>query len=350
MYKYSPPMDSVILQVLLSSQPREILLHSLVNPGFFTKQTWKLLCRQVLFSSWLDYKHVSKNPRRRFVEIACRKGLQGETGGLYSEEYRVLFAIFKRDLQNLKGVIERFPEETNSLFFKLRSKKERFFFQRELCLIEQGKSLLYNSYAEVIAEAEERKAFLLNSWDVVTRLLINGDQRSLEILEGLFFPKVSLGGKRADSCSLSLSELVLQDRRNKYKWLQAYSFSKDDCMIEKLFALNYSSLNRSHVREIARNLCTSGNLSLIYKLEKEYTNSAYFEDGMLSFEEKLHCLTNYYLFTGDDRGFYHRLLEVMGNKSPITGETNIIFEVELYEVRDLLKREGLENPLTKNFL
>jgi hypothetical protein len=337
-------MESVTLQVLLSSQPREILLYSLVQPSFFTKQTWKLLCKEVLFSSWSEYKHVSINPRRRFVEIAYRKGLQGELGcDLYSGEYQVLFAMFRREREELQKLAQRFPGEARSLFYKLEAKKENFFLQRELYTVGEAVSVEPHVTILIVAQAETREPMLVNTWSVRTRLLINGDEQSLAHCKQLAFPKSYPGEK--------LEKLILRGQgSNILQWLHAYSFSKDDSMIEKLLKKAGSSLGKGLLKEIAMNLFTTGNFVMFGKLEREYVPLVYFTEKVLSFEEKLHCLTNYYLYTGDDQGFYKSLLQVMKEKQPLTKDSNIIFEVELYEVRELLRREGIENPLTQNFL
>nr|WIL03038.1 hypothetical protein Cbor_339 [Cedratvirus borely] len=332
-------MESVTLQVLLSSRPREILLYSLVHPSFFTKQTWKLLCRQVLSASWSDYKHISNNPRRRFVEIAYRKGLQGELGyDLYSRECQILFAIFRRDQEELEKIATRFPQEAQSLYYKLEGKKEKVFFQGELYTIGETISIKPHVIKLIVGQAELRKLTPINHWFIRTRLLINGDEESLNFCKQVAFPSSVPSDK--------LEELVLQDRTNMYSWLEAYSFTENQHMIEELFSVNYPHVSNAQVKTIVQNLYTSNNLAMISKLGEKYFSSVY----LLSFEEKLHCLTNYYLYSGDDRGLYKSLLQVMREKQPLTKETNIIFELELYEVRELLRREGIRNPLTQNFL
>ncbi|QIN54395.1 hypothetical protein [Cedratvirus kamchatka] len=255
--------------------------------------------------------------------------------------------MFNRNLGELQKIAQRFLQEAQSLAYKLKAKKEDFFLQEELSVILREGDIKHQ-VDKFVVQAEGRKRFLVNTWKVATRLLINGDELSLDYLKILFFPEDSR----------SLSELVLQGRKKQYEWLCAYSFSKDDYVIEELFSRNYPCFSKAQVKTIVKNLYTSNNLSMVSKLEKKYYPSIYFQAGeipvsqekLLSFEEKLHCLTNYYLFTGDDKGLYSSLLEVMKEKQPLTKETNIIFEVELYEVRELLKREGIENSLTQNFL
>nr|WIL02812.1 hypothetical protein Cbor_338 [Cedratvirus borely] len=329
-------MDNVVLHVISYCGVREVLLHSLVHPSLFTKQTWKLLCKKLLFSSWSDYKHICKDPRRRFVEIAYRKGLQPRGLSLYSNKYLILFTIFSRNLQKLREMVKKFPRGASSLYYKLTTKKKNVFFQREIRTIANELGMPSHYCSDVVAEAEERRNFLVDSWDVATRLLINGDEVSLKILEDLFFLRESLGGRRPDSCTLSFPELVLADRDNVSEWLDAYSFSKDDNMIRELLK---SCQANSALKTVLQNLYTVNNISLAKEIEKEH-------DYYLWFDDKLEYLTNYYLFTGDDKGFYQSLLELLKGKQPLIRDTNIIFEVELYEVRELLKREDIENPLT----
>nr|WIL04169.1 hypothetical protein Clen_239 [Cedratvirus lena] len=325
-------MDNVLLHIISHAGVREVLLHSLVHPRLFTKQTWKLLCKKLFSSSWSDYKHISKNPRRRFVEIAYRKGLQPQGLSLYSNKYLILFTIFNRNLPKLREMVKKFPRGASSLHCKLSTKKN-VFFQREIRTIANELGIPSHWCSDVVAEAEERRNFLVDSWDVATRLLVNDDEVSLEILKDLFFLKQSLGGRRPDSCTLSLPELVLADRDNIFEWLCAYSFSKDDNMIRELLK---SCQSNSALETVLENLYTVNNVSLAKEIEKEH-------DHPLWFDDKLQCLTNYYLFTGDDKGFYQSLLELLEGKQPLIRDTNIIFEVELYEVRELLKKKVVQS-------
>lgn len=323
-------MDNVLLNIISCAGVREVLLHSLVHPHLFTKQTWKLLCKKILSASWSDYKHISTNPRRRFVEIAYRKGLQPSGLSLYSNEYLILFTLFSRDLVKLREMAKRYPQAASALHKELVAKKKKYFFQREVLVLAEELGISPNWCSGVVAEAEEGSHFLTADWDVATRLLINGDEQSLTILEILFFPKRSLGGMRPDSCSQSLRELVLQDSDRVFDWLCAYSFSRDEHMIREL--LKKTQLNFT-LETVLCNLYTVNNLSLAREIEKERNHT-------LSFDEKLECLANYYLFSGDDKGLYTSLLEVMKEKQPLQ-KFNIIFHNELYEVRELLKGDLL---------
>ena len=313
-------MDNIVLQIISFSQVREVLLHSLVHPHLFTEQTWKLLCRKVLSSSWSEYKHVSDNPRRRFVEIAYRKGLQPQGLSLYSNKYLILFTLFSRNLEKLRGMAKRYPRAASALYREL-SAKNNFFFRRELLTVGGEESIL-RLCTEDVAEAEERSDSLMPTFRVATRLLINGDEASLRILKDLFFytnPRVN---------TLTLSELVLEDSDNVLCWLRAYSFSKDENMIREL--LKSCQLNFT-LKTVLENLHTMNNLSLAKEIEKE-------RDYALWFDDKLECLTKYYLYSGDDKGFYRSLVEILDRKErPLIRDTNIIFQVELYEIRELLK-------------
>lgn len=320
-------MDNLLLHILLYSRIREVLLYSLVHPSLFTKQVWRLLCKKLLSCSWSEHKHIAGGPRRRFVEIAYRKGLQPPGLSLYSEEYVVLFAMFNRNLERLREVINRYPGKARSLFFKLNAKKERLFYQREFSVLVQELGFGLDWLTNTVAEAEEKSNLLVGNWKVATRLLINGDEWSLEQLKQLFFLQISTDSNQ------SLSELVLQDKKRTCDWLCVYSFSRDEHMIQELLKRQVP-ISRVQMRHLLMNLCTCNNLTLLAKLEKKHGQ-------VLSFEDKLHCLTNYYLYSADDRGLYKSLLQVMKEKQPLTKETSIIFEIELYEVRELLRREGL---------
>ncbi|SHO33382.1 Hypothetical protein BQ3484_314 [Cedratvirus A11] len=313
-------MDNVVLNIISYSEVREVLLHSLVYPDLFTEQTWKSLCKKLFSTVWSDYKYIS-NPRRRFVEIAYRKGLQPSGLSLYSGKYILLFTMFCRNLQKLRETAKQFPQEASALYREL-SAKNNFFFRRELLTVAGEESIL-RLCTEDVAEAEERSDSLTPNFRVAARLLINGDETSLRILKDLFFhenPRVN---------TLTLSELVLEDRNNVFNWLRAYSFSKDDNMIREL--LKSRRLNFT-LDTVLQNLYTVNNISLAKEIEKE-------RDYSLSFHDELECLTNYYLYSGDDKGFYQSLLKVLENKRPYIKETHIIFEVELYEIRELLEKK-----------
>nr|WIL03294.1 hypothetical protein Cbor_337 [Cedratvirus borely] len=315
-------MDNVVLNIISYSEVREVLLHSLVYPDLFTEQTWKLLCKKLFSSVWSDYKHVSNNPRRRFVEIAYRKGLQPSGLSLYSGKYLLLFTMFSRNLQKLRETAKQFPQEASALYRELSAKNNNLFFRRELLTIAEELDIPHR-YLEHVATAEEKRDFLAPSFSVAARLLINGDEASLKILKDLFFhdnPRVN---------TLTLSELVLEDKNSVFTWLRAYSFSKDDNMIREL--LKSCQLNFT-LDMVLQNLYTVNNISLAKEIEKE-------RDDALSFHDELECLTNYYLYSGDDKGFYQSLLKILENKRPYIKETHIIFEVELYEVRELLEEK-----------
>jgi hypothetical protein len=226
-------------------------------------------------------------------------------------------------------MVKKFPRGASSLYCELSTKKKNVFFQREIRTIANELGMPSHWCSDVVAEAEERCNFLVDSWDVATRLLVNGDEVSLELLEDLFFLRESLGGRRPDSCTLSLPELVLADRDNLLEWLCAYSFSKDDNMIRELLK---SCQPNPALNTVVQNLYTVNNVPLAKEIEKEHDYSLWFHD-------KLQCLTNYYLFTGDDKGFHQSLLELLKDKEPLIQNTNIIFEVELYEVRELLEKK-----------
>ncbi|SPN79388.1 Hypothetical protein ZAZAV_299 [Cedratvirus Zaza IHUMI] len=326
-----PPSSEVMVLILLEMEIKDILRMSLVLPELFDENTWSLLCRNTLATSWDHYSFLPLSQRRKFVEIARRKCLL-PTICPFSQ---VRWAIFNKRADILERVAKEHFSETSTVY---RSSLEeyRVYFNRPMynfvqqCLY--GKAY-FRDRLILIAECDVSNPRPFSSYTWQERFAMMRQEEGLEITPFEYLSTYDelhmyiLHGEQDDDITLDGDNIEL--------WLSLYSKSQKKAIISRMIDFAEKDNLPLMLHKILCNLYSGNHLDLAARYEKKFNIH-------LTGDQVLSNLATYYFNTGDDRGLYHSLclLDEQGKINKVRRDNYILY-LGLIEVDLLLAKYGI---------
>nr|WIL03593.1 hypothetical protein Cplu_291 [Cedratvirus plubellavi] len=324
------PSSEVMVLILLEMEIKDILRMSLVLPELFDENTWSLLCRNTLATSWDHYSFLPLSQRRKFVEIARRKCLLPAICPFS----QVRWAIFNKRTDILERVAKEHFSETSTVY---RSSLEeyRVYFNRPMYNFVQ--QCLYGRvyYRDrLIGEYKSPSPRPFSSYTWQERFTMMRQEEGLEITPFEYLSTYDelhmhiLHGEQDDDITLDGDNIEL--------WLSLYSKSQKKAIISRMIDFVEKDNLPLMLLKILCNLYSGNHLDLAARYEKKFNIH-------LTSDQVLSNLATYYFNTGDDRGLYQSLclLDEQGKINKRVRRDNYILYLGLIEVDLLLAKYGI---------
>lgn len=335
----SPELLVVIIQ---SMQPREVLNMSLLFPDLFTEGMWRSLTVK-----WDHYSYLPFSPRKRYAEIAYRtclitgsyvrqrrKGtsctLIASTSSYYSIRQQGLFAIHNKRKDILERLASQHPAEMHILYEEsLQEDKlhcNRRMFNHLATLLDIKLTERQKFLAEPKLRADSRPEQVSDHLQV--SVLYNPKGLYSRWLQGVSTEPGE------DLTSRFIKDLCIHG--DTPFWFMVYSRSQEVDVLER-FVENSTpdNLETFHALTILKGLFCGNHMRLacIFGVKLNIDMDV----GTI-----LSCLALYYFNTGDDKGLYESLCYIKEKGVLKPGPyTSDIFRVELPEVISLLSENGI---------
>ncbi|QIN54455.1 hypothetical protein [Cedratvirus kamchatka] len=323
----------LLVVVIQSMQPREVLKMSLLFPDLFTEGMWRSLIPQWDYYSFLPY-----SARRKYAETAYRICLLSCTSSRanahYSVKQQALFAIHKQRKDILQCLVNNHSSELTKLYYQSLT-EDRIYFNRPM----------FNYLASLLKlEVTNRENFIGNPDFTHNYSMENAtDYIQMSVLhnnQDLYFRWADKNSVPKDDKVKSRFIETLFPKDAEF-WFMIYSRSQEKEILEKLLQESKDKdLSIFGVRTILRNLFHSNHIQLASKFGVKFR-----ED--IDLQVILSCLETYYFNSGDDKGLYESLLYMEERKVLKPGVYT--FDVELPEVLSLLERNGIKTKKPISF-
>ncbi|SPN79570.1 Hypothetical protein BRZCDTV_420 [Brazilian cedratvirus IHUMI] len=275
---------------------KSILNMSLLEPNLFDESIWRMLC-----PDWDYYSFLSFSARRKFAEIAVRKGLLRAK----SVKKQIWFALLNQRKDLLEDLCRERAFSVKMVCDSL-SQEENIYFNRSMInFAYQTLGYVVTDREKVIANfATSTQKTYLEDIDYVRMHSLTGD-------ESMYRKWVERGGIVTDDAKAYFVDSFLKEN-NKEMWFYTYSITQERDILEKIFErITPENLSLQGRKDILANLYRANHLDLAKRFETKFALN-------LDLDLILSCLSDYYFNTGDERGVYESLLSVCEGKPTIS--------------------------------
>ncbi|SHO33344.1 Hypothetical protein BQ3484_276 [Cedratvirus A11] len=313
------PKSEILIPILKEMQPKDILRMSLLEPNLFDTCMWKLLSSYSLGADWEYYSYLAQADRKRFAQIAIRKGLL-RAGSLRQQ---VWFAILNQRKDILEGLCTEHASLVKGVCDDL-SREDNIYFNRSMVnFAYQRLGYVVSDREKIIANFGSAEKTSLGDMDYIRMHVLNKD-------DSMYSNWVERGGIVTDDPKGRFVDSFLRESTNRGTWFFAYSITQEKEILEKIFqAVTGEEISFRYRGDILRDLYRANHLDLAKRFETRFAVK-------LDPELVLSCLADYYFNTGDERGLYQSLLS-LGALHKRDYKRSKMSNIELEEITALFK-------------